>query len=89
MPLDVRVGDIVLFSKYGGTEIVIDGEELLILSARDLVAVMSSIADDGSLRSSDALLMDPHGDDSGDLAWLATERRSTWTPVTVKPRFDW
>lgn len=37
--LDVAEGDTVIFSKYGGTEITIDGEDLLILSARDVLAV--------------------------------------------------
>ena len=36
--LDVAVGDTVVYSKYGGTEITIDGEDLLILSARDVLA---------------------------------------------------
>jgi chaperonin GroES len=38
LPLDVAVGDIVLYSKYGGTEVKYHGEEFLILSARDLLA---------------------------------------------------
>ncbi len=40
IPLDVAEGDIVVFSKYGGTEIRIDGDDLLILSARDVLAVL-------------------------------------------------
>jgi chaperonin GroES len=39
VPLDVSVGDRVIYSKYGGTEVVVDGEDLLILSARDVLAV--------------------------------------------------
>ncbi|MGH9292899.1 MAG: co-chaperone GroES [Acidimicrobiales bacterium] len=38
IPLDVAVGDKVVYSKYGGTEITIDGEDLLILSSRDVLA---------------------------------------------------
>jgi len=38
IPLDVKVGEKVVYSKYGGTEITIDGEELLILSGRDVLA---------------------------------------------------
>jgi chaperonin GroES len=38
LPLDVAPGDIVLYSKYGGTEVKYGGEEFLILSARDLLA---------------------------------------------------
>ena len=38
IPLDVKVGDIVVYSKYGGTEITIDGEDLLILTGRDVLA---------------------------------------------------
>ena len=41
IPLDVKVGDTVVYSKYGGTEITIDGEDLLILSGRDILAVMA------------------------------------------------
>ena len=38
IPLDVTVGDTVVYSKYGGTEITIDGEDLLILTSRDVLA---------------------------------------------------
>jgi chaperonin GroES len=38
IPLDLAVGDTVVYSKYGGTEIAIDGEDLLILSSRDVLA---------------------------------------------------
>ena len=37
---DVNAGDTVLFSKYGGTEVKVDGNEYLILSARDILAVI-------------------------------------------------
>jgi len=40
IPLDVAVGDKVLFSKYGGTEIKFAGEEFLVLSARDVLAIV-------------------------------------------------
>ncbi len=40
IPLDVAEGDEVLYSKYGGTEIKVDGEELLILSSRDVLAIV-------------------------------------------------
>ena len=40
VPLDVQVGDRVIFSKYGGTEIKHGGEEYLILSARDVLAIV-------------------------------------------------
>jgi chaperonin GroES len=39
VPLDVSLGDRVIYSKYGGTEVAVDGEDLLILSARDVLAV--------------------------------------------------
>lgn len=41
IPLDVQVGDKVIFSKYGGTEVKFSGEEYLILSARDVLAVVT------------------------------------------------
>ena len=40
IPLDVKVGDKVVYSKYGGTEITADGEDVLILNARDVLAVL-------------------------------------------------
>jgi chaperonin GroES len=40
VPLDVKVGDVVLYSKYGGTEVKYAGEEYLVLSARDVLAVI-------------------------------------------------
>ena len=42
VPLDVNVGDVVIYSKYGGTEVKVEAEEYLILSARDVLAVISS-----------------------------------------------
>lgn len=41
IPVDVVVGDTVVYSKYGGTEITVKGEELLILNARDVLAKVS------------------------------------------------
>jgi chaperonin GroES len=38
--LDVKVGDTVVYSKYGGTEVKVEGDEYLILSARDVLAVL-------------------------------------------------
>lgn len=40
-PLDVKVGDRVLFSKYGGTEVKLDGEEHLIMREDDILGVIS------------------------------------------------
>lgn len=40
IPLDVSEGDTVVYSKYGGTEIKLQGDEYLILSARDILAVV-------------------------------------------------
>jgi chaperonin GroES len=42
VPLDVRVGDQILFAKYGGTEFTLDDEELLILAEKDILAVIAS-----------------------------------------------
>jgi len=42
IPLDIAVGDTVVYSKYGGTEITIDGEDLLILAGRDVLAKVES-----------------------------------------------
>ena len=40
IPMDVSTGDTVVYSKYGGTEITIEGDDLLILSARDVLAIV-------------------------------------------------
>jgi len=41
VPVDVAEGDTIIFSKYGGTEVKYDGKELLLLNARDILAVVS------------------------------------------------
>jgi chaperonin GroES len=41
VPLDVAEGDVVIFSKYGGTEVKYDGQEYLLLNARDILAVVT------------------------------------------------
>ena len=41
IPLDVSDGDTILYSKYGGTEIKLDGEDFLILSERDILAIVN------------------------------------------------
>jgi chaperonin GroES len=40
IPLDVKIGDVVIYSKYGGTEIKYNGQEYLLLSARDVLAIV-------------------------------------------------
>jgi chaperonin GroES len=42
IPLDISVGDTVLYSKYGGTEVTVDGDEVLVLNARDVLAIVES-----------------------------------------------
>ncbi len=42
IPMDVKVGDVVLFAKYGGTEIKIDSKKLLILRESDLLAIVET-----------------------------------------------
>jgi chaperonin GroES len=39
-PLDVKVGDKVLFGKYGGTEVKVDGDELLVMREEDVMAII-------------------------------------------------
>ena len=41
VPLDVKVGDTVIYSKYGGTEVKLGGDDYLILSARDVLAIVN------------------------------------------------
>ena len=40
IPMDVKIGDKVIYSKYGGTEVKVEAEEYLILSARDVLAIV-------------------------------------------------
>lgn len=40
VPMDVRVGDIVLFGKWGGTEVKVDGDDLLVLKESDLIGII-------------------------------------------------
>jgi chaperonin GroES len=40
IPMDVRVGDIVLFTKWGGNEVKVDGEDLLVLKESDIIGIV-------------------------------------------------
>lgn len=40
MPLDVKIGDVVLFGKYAGTEVKVDGEDYLMMREDDILAVV-------------------------------------------------
>ena len=42
VPMDISVGDKVLYSKYGGTEVKYSGEEYLVLSSRDVLAIIEA-----------------------------------------------
>ena len=41
-PLDIKVGDKILFGKYSGTDVKVDGEELLVMREEDVMAVIES-----------------------------------------------
>jgi len=41
IPLDIQVGDVVIYSRYGGTEVKVDGEFLMILNYKDVLAVLN------------------------------------------------
>ena len=42
IPVGIEVGQTVLYSKYGGTEVTVDGTDVLVLNARDVLAVVES-----------------------------------------------
>ena len=42
IPVGIEVGQTVLYSKYGGTEVAVDGADVLVLNARDVLAVVES-----------------------------------------------
>lgn len=41
-PIDIKVGDVVLYGKYGGTEVKVDGEDVIILRAEDVLGVLEN-----------------------------------------------
>ena len=41
-PLDINVGDMILFGKYSGTEVKVEGEELLVMREEDIMAVIEN-----------------------------------------------
>ena len=41
IPLEIKVGDVVLYGKWGGTEVKIDGEELIIMKESDVMGIVS------------------------------------------------
>ena len=41
-PLDINVGDMILFGKYSGTEVKVEGEELLVMREEDIMAVIEA-----------------------------------------------
>ena len=41
-PLDVKVGDRVIFSKWAGTEVTIDGEEMIVMKESDIIGIMAA-----------------------------------------------
>jgi chaperonin GroES len=59
-PLEINVGDTVLYSKYGGTEVNHKGDDILILTSRDVLAIVT-------LKSQSKVV-----DDKGDIANVAT-----------------
>jgi chaperonin GroES len=42
IPIDIKTGDTVLYSKYGGTEVTVNGDDLLVLNARDVLAIVEN-----------------------------------------------
>ena len=43
IPIDLKVGDCVLFGKWSGTEVVLDGEDLLIMKESDVMGVLTDL----------------------------------------------
>ncbi len=42
IPVGIEAGNTVLYSKYGGTEVAVDGEDLLVLNSRDVLAIVEA-----------------------------------------------
>jgi chaperonin GroES len=47
IPMDVKVGDVVLFTKWGGTEVKVNGEELLVMKESDVIGIVEGAAKSG------------------------------------------
>ena len=52
-PLDVKVGDKILFGKYSGTEVKVDGEELLVMREEDIMAVIEGLSNHNRIQEND------------------------------------
>ena len=62
VPLDVKAGDIILFGKWSGTEVKIDGEDLLIMKEADIMGVIEKTRSRRPRRPPDRRLRGPRGD---------------------------
>src|SRR6266581_4538635 len=80
IPIDLAVGDTVVYSKYGGTEITVDGEDLLILSSRDVLAKQKRASDSIAAPRSSGVARAPGRNDT--TAVTASPKRSSGTPTT-------
>ena len=58
-PLDVKAGDVVLFGKWSGTEVKIDGEDLLIMKESDILGIISSGSSSAKATSSVSSMAPP------------------------------
>ena len=77
VPMEVKTGDEVLYAKYGGTEVKLDGEEYLVIRENELLAIFALIATSNSCP-------DESGDGSGNARIYTPEDlrelRVEWTP---------
>ena len=48
IPMELKAGDVVLFQKWGGTEVKVDGEELLVLKESDIIGIVEGATKSGS-----------------------------------------
>jgi len=81
IPIDIKVGDRVLFGKWSGTEVKIDGEELLIMKESDVMGVIEQGV--AKKRPPDAIAsVRPHNIISETTAMAARKSDSRWTPAT-------
>ena len=65
IPMDVKVGDVVIYGKFGGNEVKVDGEKYLLMRADDIYAVVGDGRGTERALQSDVTALGAHGDGNG------------------------
>src|ERR1700749_1675314 len=85
-PLDVKVGDNILFGKYSGTEVKVDGDDLLVMREEDVMAVIEKKSERNlwQLKKYDSVTMPGRACSAASIS-LRTPSRRRWVPKAAMP----